>query len=452
MRQKRKTMILACAMSLMMAGSAFADVLSVKVLDTATAAAMAAGSVTSAGNTTDGNGTQIIDATNVGNTNNAINGNSNVSSIVNTPAAAAAANQGQTLNASGPMAGGASAPATGGVQASTAFASNVYGNPVNGYYFDAVTTYTYQNLVQDLNTLKAQYGVAVNSLATTADGRSIFHVMVGNPNAKHRILVLGTIHAREYMTSQLVMRQLGKLLRENASGETYKSTSAKAMLQDMCIHFIPMVNPDGATLSQFGLNGIQNPNLRQQVQNIMLKDQQRTNYVGDTEWFYRRWKNNLNGVDVNRQFPLGWEGLNDKVYQPSFQFYKGSAPLVETEAKAIANILYQYKFDEILNFHAQGGVIYWSYSGADAGINFRSKTMADIVAGDTGYKLATKSAAEDGSPTAGYKEFASSMGVPAITVEIGYGDCPVPETQIMTIWAKHQHVLEDLMTELCTQP
>jgi hypothetical protein len=44
------------------------------------------------------------------------------------------------------------------------------------------------------------------------------------------------------------------------------------------------------------------------------------------------------------------------------------------------------------------------------------------------------------------------MGVPAITVEIGYGDCPVPETQIMTIWAKHQHVLEDLMTELSIQP
>ena len=84
----------------------------------------------------------------------------------------------------------------------------------DGYYFnDGSGMYTYQALESDLNALKSNYsGVSVNALCQTPDGRQVYHVIIGNQNAGKKLLVTGTMHAREYITSKVVMRQLKKLL------------------------------------------------------------------------------------------------------------------------------------------------------------------------------------------------------------------------------------------------
>lgn len=327
-----------------------------------------------------------------------------------------------------------------------AFASGILASAVNGYYCDAVTTYTYVNLQQDIQTLQTQYsGVSCDSLATTADGRSIYHIAIGNPQAEKQLLVLGSIHGREYMCSQLIMRQLHALLELAKSGGAIQGQSAAAILQNTCIHLIPMVNPDGVSISQFGLAGVQSAANRSSLQVLARNYRGLSGYTGTEDWIYRRWKNNVHGVDINRNFPLGWEELDDGTYQPSMEFYKGSAAVSETETQALINVLSTYKIKEVLNYHAQGGVIYWSYGGSPAGVEEKSRHMAEIARKDTGYSLAAAAGSE---PSASYKDFTAACGIPAITLEIGSGSCPLPETDIEAIWSRNQKVLQDLLFDL----
>lgn len=57
----------------------------------------------------------------------------------------------------------------------------------------------------DLKQLANTYSdyVKVNVIGKSNDKRNIYDVVVGNPKAKKTMLVVSSIHAREYMTAQL---------------------------------------------------------------------------------------------------------------------------------------------------------------------------------------------------------------------------------------------------------
>ena len=71
--------------------------------------------------------------------------------------------------------------------------------------------------------------------------------------------------------------------------------------------------------------------------------------------------------------------------------------------------------------------------------------MADIVAAHTGYRLVSPEA--DGSKYGtGFKDWLDwEKGIPSVTVEVGIGTSPVPETQIETIWQQNAGVLPDIV-------
>lgn len=330
-----------------------------------------------------------------------------------------------------------------------AFATNVYAEPVGGYYCEAVTTYTYANLESDLRALTQQYSdVRYDSLATTVDGRNIYHVAIGNTSAPRQILVVGSIHGREYISSQLIMRQLHALLELAKTGGTIQGQSAAALLETTGIHFVPMNNPDGVSLSQFGLLAVQNIANRADFQTMITNYRALAGYYGTEDWIFRRWKNNIRGVDINRNFSTGWAALDDKTYVPSMDFFKGAAPESEPETKALISVLSQYHISEILNYHSQGNVIYWNCGSSPAGINEQSRHMAEIAKAATGYVM--DGGSEGNKPYASYKEYASVCGIPSITLEVGSGSCPVPEAQINTIWSRNQNVLNALLYDINT--
>ena len=70
--------------------------------------------------------------------------------------------------------------------------------------------YTYDQMSQDIQKLSARYGshMKVNVIGTSLDGRNLYEIVVGNQNAPKHILIHAGIHAREYMTPLLVMKQL----------------------------------------------------------------------------------------------------------------------------------------------------------------------------------------------------------------------------------------------------
>ena len=83
------------------------------------------------------------------------------------------------------------------------------------------SVYTYEDLVSDTDLLKSRYSsvFSANSLGETADGRQILHFIIGNEDASRKVLVNGGIHAREYITCQLVMKQTVSFLKHIKSGD-----------------------------------------------------------------------------------------------------------------------------------------------------------------------------------------------------------------------------------------
>lgn len=141
--------------------------------------------------------------------------------------------------------------------------------------------YTYENMVNDLGIFSRVFqGILyVDSLGRTVDGREIFHLLIGHKDAQEKILIFGGIHGREYMTSQLLMELAAEFLtklnrkEEQYQGQDGKSYAYEELLNGRAIHVIPMANPDGISISQFGIKGIRKKKLSKVVENIASEEE-----------------------------------------------------------------------------------------------------------------------------------------------------------------------------------
>lgn len=78
------------------------------------------------------------------------------------------------------------------------------------------------------------------------------------------------------------------------------------------------------------------------------------------------WKANITGVDLNLQFPAGWEKAREIKFAQGFtspapRDFVGEGPLVAPESLALYNFTLSHNFRLILAYHTQGRVIYWRY-------------------------------------------------------------------------------------------
>ena len=98
-----------------------------------------------------------------------------------------------------------------------------------------VDKYSYDQMTKDINSLKSRYGshMQVNSIGTSLDGRTLYEMIIGNPNASKHVLIHAGIHAREYMTPLLVMKQAEHLLAFYDSGAYQGRTSAMPRIRQM---------------------------------------------------------------------------------------------------------------------------------------------------------------------------------------------------------------------------
>ena len=273
----------------------------------------------------------------------------------------------------------------------------------------------------------------VDEIGQTVDGNKLYDFRVGNPAAERHLLVFGGIHAREYITAQLVMRQLVQLLSDQSTNGSYENIAVRELLSNTEIHFIPMANPDGISISQLGLEGLHTEAVRETVRQIAAKDGKAL-----TESYLRQWKSNANGVDLNRNFDALWESYNDHLGHASADHYKGTAPECELESKALADLTRQFQFDATLSYHTQGEVIYWNF-GQEGELKNMSLLLANRVSELTGYRLDGNFHALD---TAGYKDWAiSKLGIPSLTIEAGHGGNPVDPAQMDAIWRENRNVV-----------
>ena len=336
-------------------------------------------------------------------------------------------------------------PGTSAVQANQnvpQYQPRAVANKVGGYYFNGTGMYTYDQLTADLNSLKSISGFDCGSMGQSPDGRELWRAVVGNPSASKKILVIATMHGREYMVTPLVMRQVKDLLDRRNSGDQ--------ALQDVCFHVMPMIDPDGAAISQYGVDGMKTQKMKNTVNNI-LQSWSSWGLFDDANkyiWYLNKWKNTATGVDLNRNFRTGgWDGLNDLRAKPSSELYKGPFAESEPETRAMMQVIQGTSFDEILSYHMQGQVLYWYAPTGSAAVNDRSQEIAEVVKAVTGYSLVP--AENNGTGIGSLKTWLSEVkSIPCVTIEAGIGTCPLPETDLEPVWQRNRDVLYEAALEL----
>jgi hypothetical protein len=297
-------------------------------------------------------------------------------------------------------------------------------------------TYNYEQMMADAQNLAEQYPdlIQIDSIGQSVEGRELLLIKLGTGPKK--LLLLGAHHAREYITATFLMETADEYARACTTDGQYGDYDLAAMFKDVTVYIVPMVNPDGVNLVQNGVDAVKDPEKVKSMR--MMKDG------------YSEWKANINGVDLNRQYPCHWDEKASNTDVPSSEMYKGTAPATEPEVQAVMALCNSTDFVLAASFHSKGEVIYWADSGTEDAIPAGS-TIAQSLADVTGYNLMPVS--EDPAVYgAGFENwFRQDFERPGFCVELTPSDqssAPHDDAQFDSIvWKQSKYIGALLMKE-----
>ncbi len=266
-------------------------------------------------------------------------------------------------------------------------------------------------------------------LANTAFARPIYAMAIGTGNRK--VIYSATHHANEWITTPLLLKFAEEYAEAIRTDGTIFQQPARLLSGDTTIYIVPMVDPDGVDL----VTGVLQPG-DEQYERALIFAKKYPNIP-----FPSGWKANLNGVDLNLNYPAGWlmareikfrQGYNS----PAPRDYVGRAPLTQIEPQALYDYTLRISPDLVLAFHTQGEVIYYKYGDIDVpGAEALAQRFSDV----SGYKM------EDtpyNSSFAGYKDwFIQQFRRPGYTIEVGSGTNPLPLSQFDQIYKDNLGIL-----------
>ena len=291
-------------------------------------------------------------------------------------------------------------------------------------------SYTYPILKMTINSFKTLFPfIETGFIGFSVLGNSIPYIKIGN--GQKEIFYNASFHANEWITTPILMKFIEQYLTAYVNNSTIFGYSARNIFNNVSLYIAPMVNPDGVNL----VTGEYTPGSNQylKAQNIAK------NYPSIS--FPSGWKANISGIDLNLQFPAGWEQAKQIKFAQGFtspapRDFVGDGPLVSPEALAIYNFTLSHNFELILAYHTQGKEIYWQFQ------NFapeRAQIIGEQFANVSGYRLAN---VPFSSSFAGYKDwFLQEYQKPGYTIEAGIGQNPLPISQFDEIYADNLGIL-----------
>ena len=245
-----------------------------------------------------------------------------------------------------------------------------------------------------------------------------------------RVLYSAAHHANEWITTPLLMKYLETLLHADAAGETVFGYPAEDILFRATLTLVPLVDPDGVDL----VTGALPEGEAKERAAAIAADFPAIPYPDG-------WKANIAGVDLNLQYPAGWDTARAIKFaqgydRPAPRDFVGDAPLTAPESAALAAFTEALDPALVLAYHTQGNVIYWKY------LNFEpegSRALAEQFAAVSGYAYEDTPYA---SGFAGYKDwFIQNFDRPGYTIECGLGENPLPLSQFESIWSANLGIL-----------
>ena len=284
-------------------------------------------------------------------------------------------------------------------------------------------SYSYNILQINLDTLKRLYpfleiGIAGYSVL----GNSIPYVRIGN--GPKEVFYSASYHANEWITSPVLMKFLADYCYCYQNHLNIYNTSARELYNSTSIYIIPMVNPDGVNLvtgeiPRTSPSYIFTQNIARRYPSIP---------------FPSGWKANIRGVDLNLQFPAGWEQARQIKFSQGFttpapRDFVGFGPLTEPESLAIYDFTLKHNFRLVLAYHSQGEVIFWQFQNYNPP---NSRRIGEAFERASSYSLEET---PFNSSFAGYKDwFIQTYNRPGYTVEVGLGTNPLPISQFDKIY------------------
>lgn len=267
------------------------------------------------------------------------------------------------------------------------------------------------------------------TLTTTAFGRPVETLTLGR--GPRRVLYTAAHHANEWITAPLLLAFAEALAQAVAQDGVLEGRRARDLTAAATIHMVPMVNPDGVDLVtralQPGSDGYEYARA----------------LASNYPWipFPNGWKANLLGVDLNLNYPAGWETAREIKFsqgytRPGPRDFVGARPLNQRETQALARYTERVDPALVLAYHTQGRVIYWQFQDYYVP---GARELGEKFAAASGYAL------EDtpyNSSFAGYKDwFIQQFRRPGYTIEVGEGVNPLPLSQFPQIYRENLGIL-----------
>ena len=284
--------------------------------------------------------------------------------------------------------------------------------------------YSYYDLTEDIEKIQKKYrgNIQVTSIGKSTLGNDLFAIKLGS--GKQNIVFIGAHHAREWMTTFLLMNMLEQYA-DAYSKHTNIGPFDSNVFHEVSIWFIPQINPDGVMLQQGGLHFL----------SFVWKSY--AIYLNDGSTDFTTWKANAIGIDLNRQYPAGWNEVPSRE-RPGPKNYKGTKPFQALEVKKLVDFIEETQPIMAVSYHSTGRVIYWNY-GQNQNVK-RDYSIAKKLAQLTSYKLADPPQESYG---AGFTDwFIDHYGRPAFTIEIGTFKKELPPSfhEIYEEWRRNQYV------------
>ena len=290
---------------------------------------------------------------------------------------------------------------------------------------------------QTIDDLLATYPFIRSEILTdTRFGRNVRTLVIGQ--GPRQVLFSAAHHANEWLTATLLLKFAEELAQAIQSGGKIWGVPAKNINDLVTVHLVPMVNPDGVDL----VTGAILPGTDDYELALSLS----RNYPAIP--FPDGWKANLNGVDLNLQYPAGWLQAREIKFTQGFtrpgpRDFVGRAPLGQRESRALADYTEAVDPRVVLAFHTQGQVIYWQFEDYEVE---GAKELAEEFARVSGYSLEDTPYA---SSFAGYKDwFIKRYRRPGFTIEVGSGENPLPLQQFTEIYRDNLGILVTAATGL----
>ena len=241
---------------------------------------------------------------------------------------------------------------------------------------------------------------------TTYEGRHLYAVKVSdNVNADEdepAILLIGNFHAREIGTPTICLYALEKLTTQYGTDPTITD-----LVNNNEIWIAPTWNPDGY------------------------------NYVYNVDNMWRKNRRVFSGgigVDLNRNFPIGWDGSCAGDTDPASETYKGPSAGSEAETQTLIAWSYDRHFSRVIDYHSYGREVVRDYVCLTH--PFRNYHISEAAALSTasGYGGANRDPSAEGEH---YEWQLAYMGAAANLIETGLDFQPAfsaAQAEAVMVW------------------